>query len=61
MFILAAESLALKEINNANIKGISIFNNGGKLLHYVDDASFFIDGTDESLKTKRRLFICKTG
>lgn len=51
MFILAAEILAIKVVNNDNIKGISIFNNDVKLLQYADDTSFFIDGTAESLNT----------
>ena len=49
-FIIRAEVLASKIRQNANIRGIRLRQEHIKLVQYADDTTFFLDGTEPSLR-----------
>ena len=49
-FIIGAEVLASKIRQNANIRGIRLRQEHIKLVQYADDTTFFLDGTELSLR-----------
>ena len=49
-FIIGAEILANKIRENPNIRGIDIRQTSIKVIQYADDTTFFLDGSEESLR-----------
>ena len=50
-FIIGAEILANRIRQNNTIRGISLSESCLKVIQYADDTTFFLDGTEESLRT----------
>ena len=50
LFLLCAEILGILIRNNKTLKGIEVFNKEFRLSQYADDTSFFLDGSEKSLK-----------
>lgn len=51
LFLLCAEIMGIMIRNNNLIKGIVIEDNEYKLLQYADDTVFFMDGSEDSIKS----------
>ena len=50
LFIIGAEVLASKVRQNADVRGIRLREECIKLVQYADDTTFFLDGTEKSLR-----------
>ena len=50
VFLLCAEILGILIRNNKILKGIEVFETEFRLSQYADDTSFFLDGTEKSLR-----------
>ena len=49
-FIIGAEILANRVRQNNSIRGVPLCGTSVKLIQYADDTTFFLDGTEESLR-----------